>query len=136
MTVLLIDGRKQDREYWAQRLKMSSSEYVVLEADTAASGLAMCRSIEIDCVVLEVGLPDMSGYQVLLQLVPRVSSPEIAVILLSGGVSPEMAQIALTNGAQAYLIKSQCSGDDLHSAIQRAVAMVGPRKNRQPKMQG
>lgn len=72
----------------------------------------------------------MSGYQVLVNLVPSVSSPEIAVILLSSVISAEMARIAMHNGAQAYLIKSQCSGDDLHAAIQKAVALVGRRKNR------
>jgi CheY-like chemotaxis protein len=82
-TVLLIDGHKQDREYWAQRLNISSPDYVVLEADTGASGLAICKSQRVDCVVVELDLPDMSGFKVLLDLVPRFRYPEIAVIILS-----------------------------------------------------
>lgn len=38
-----------------------------------------------------------------------------------------MAKIALNNGAQAYLIKSQVSGDDLNTAIQKSVAAVAGR---------
>jgi DNA-binding NarL/FixJ family response regulator len=127
-TILFIDGHKQDREYWAQRLHISSPDYVVLEADTGASGLAICRSQRIDCVVTELDLPDLSGFQVLLDLVPRVQFPEIAVIILSRINLQSLAELARKNGALAYLVKSSVSGDDLDMTIRKALAKVGSRK--------
>jgi DNA-binding response OmpR family regulator len=82
-TILFIDGYDHDREYWVRRINISSPEYLVLEADTGAAGLSLCRSRRIDCVVAELRLPDMSGFQVLLQLVPYARCPGIAVVMLS-----------------------------------------------------
>ena len=110
ITVLLIDAHKDDREYWAQRLLISSPDYVVLEAQTGAAGLAICGSQRVDCVVLELTLPDMSGFQALTQLVPRAYDPEPAVIFLSRTTLQPVAELAMWNGAQAYLIKSHISG--------------------------
>jgi CheY-like chemotaxis protein len=121
ITVLLIDAHKDDRQYWAQRLLI----YVVLEAETGTAGLAICRSQRVDCVVLELTLPDMSGFQALTQLVPCAHYPEPAVIFLSRTTLQPMADLAMKNGAQAYLIKSHISGDDLDRAIRKALAPVG-----------
>jgi DNA-binding NarL/FixJ family response regulator len=127
-TVLLIDGHKQNREYWAQRLNISSPDYVVLEADTGASGLAICKSQRVDCVVVELDLPDMSGFKVLLTLVEDRLRPEKAVIILSRLNLQTLAELALKNGALAYLVKSRISGDDLDTAIHKALATVGPTR--------
>jgi DNA-binding NarL/FixJ family response regulator len=126
-TILLIDPHKEDRQYWAQRLSIASPDCVVLEADTGAGGLAICRSQRVDCVLVELTLPDMSGFQVLVDLVPRVRYPEIAVIVLTRLALYPMGDLALKNGAQAYLVKSHISGDVLNKAVHDAIAKV-PRK--------
>ncbi|SLM48135.1 protein of unknown function [Nitrospira japonica] len=125
-TILLIDGNKTDRTYWATRIRQDAPDYVVLEAEDGETGLSLCNSRRVDCVVLELDLPDMSGFQVLVQLVPRVRYPRIAVIVLSRLIHTSLAQLARTNGAQAYLTKSRISGDDLIGAIRKALAVVSP----------
>jgi DNA-binding NarL/FixJ family response regulator len=125
ITVLLIDSDKRDREYWAQRLTISSRDYVVLEADTGASGLAICHSQQVDCVVTELDLCDGSGFRVLLDLVPRVRYPDKAVIILSRLNLHALSELARKNGAFAYLVKSHLSGDALDEIIRKAVAVVG-----------
>jgi len=130
ITVLLIDSHKADREYWAQRLHISSPHYVVLEADTGASGLAICKSQRVDCVIVELDLSDMSGFKVLLNLVPRGPSQDIAVIILSHLNLQALADLAINNGALAYLIKSRVSGDDLNMSIRKAIDAVGADKRR------
>jgi CheY-like chemotaxis protein len=103
---------------------------VVLEAETGKAGLAICRSQLIDCVISELTLPDMSGVEVLVQLVPQPRRPEIACIFLTRLTLAPMRQLGLSNGAQAYLVKSQSSGDQLDSTIRKALASVAPtRKN-------
>ena len=78
-SLLFIDGYDHDREYWVRRINISSPEYLVLEADTGAAGLSVCQSRRIDCVVAELRLPDMSGFQVLVKLIPYARYPEMAV---------------------------------------------------------
>jgi DNA-binding NarL/FixJ family response regulator len=127
-TILLIDGHEADRDHWAQRLTDSLTDYVILEAETGAEGLAICRSQAVDCVLTELELPDMSGLGLLASLVPRAFQPDIAIIVLSRFTLPEMEKIVRRNGGQAYLVKSQLSEKDLIRAIDRAIATVGPRK--------
>ncbi len=124
-TVLLIDGNNNEREYWVHCLKQSSSKYVILEADNGETGLTVYRSQRVDCVVLELVLPDMSGFQVLFRLIPAGTSPQVAVIFLSRLKLQEFAELALENGAQAFLMKSCTSGADLDKAIQKSIAKIG-----------
>jgi DNA-binding NarL/FixJ family response regulator len=127
-TVLLIDGNLSDREYWAQRLRISSPDFIVLEADTGARGLEICNSRRVDCVVVEVELPDMSGFKVLLNAIGDFARQEKAVIVLSRLNLESFRELAMANGAFAYLMKSQASGDDLERTIRKALASVGPTR--------
>ena len=78
---------------------------------------------------MELTLSDMPGVELLVNLVPRGKRPEIPVIVLSRQLLiPELAHGVLSNGAQACLVKSRSSGDDLDKAIQHVIAAVGPRK--------
>src|SRR2546423_6523167 len=81
MSVLLIDGSKNHRAYWVDQLKRCSSDYQIIEASDGQSGLALYRSRRIDCVVLELSLPDQSGFQTLVDLVPIASRPQVPVIV-------------------------------------------------------
>src|SRR4029078_4785761 len=124
-TVLLIDSNNEDRQYYSERLKISSQGYTVLEASNAERGPAICRAERIDCVVTHLQLPDMSGFQVLIRLNPIVHrSLHTPVIALSHFILPSIIEPAKKLGAQSYLIKSHASGDDLDQAIQRAVAKM------------
>ena len=65
----------------------------------------------------------------LIQLVPRPRYAKTAVILLSNNPVPGMAVLARNNGAQAYqayMVKSDVTGDELEAAIQKAIATVRP----------
>jgi DNA-binding NarL/FixJ family response regulator len=123
-TVLIIDAFKEDREYWTQRLHITSPNYVILEADNGAAGLAVCRAHRVDCVIFELNLPDMPGFELLVKLVPLVRYPDIAVIILSRLYLPPIAELATNNGAQAFLAKSRVSGDQLSMVVHKAIATV------------
>lgn len=127
ITVLLIDPNKNDRQHWMEQLQRASPHYRVFEAGNAEEGVAIWKMQRVDCVVLELHLPDMSGFQVLIRLNPIINySLHTPVVALSHFVLPSIAEAARKLGAQSYLIKSQTSGDDLDRAIQKAIATVGP----------
>ena len=132
ITVLLIDPHEGERQYWAENLKSCSSEYAVLEAENGRAGLAICDSRPVDCVVTELTLPDISGFEVLITLVPVAQSPQIAVIVLTRQAFHPMSDVAFKNGAQAYLVKARSTSHDLDQSIRKAIAIVGPKKQRPP----
>jgi DNA-binding NarL/FixJ family response regulator len=74
--------------------------------------------------VLEIDLPDMSGFEVLAKLVPRTYRPEIAVIVLTRLPNQFLLDLAIKNGAQAALRKRLGSSDLLEQSIVKAVARV------------
>ncbi len=96
----------------------------MVEAVTGRSGLDICARQPIDCVVLEIDLPDMSGFEVLAKLVPRAYHPEIAVIVLTRLPNPFLFDVAIKNGAQAALQKTVGSGDLLAPSILKAITTV------------
>jgi len=123
-TILLIDGNHKDRDYYAQRLRISSPDYDVVQATTGRSGLDLCARQPIDCVILEIDLPDMSGFEVLAKLVPLASHPEIAVIVLTRLPNHFLLELAIKNGAQAAFLKTMTTGDILERNILYAISAV------------
>lgn len=124
-SVLLIDAHDTDRRYFATQLKERSPDYTIQEATDGGAGLTLYRSRRFDCVVLALELPDQSGYKVLVDLVPIVNRPNVAVIMLTNRLHRGLQELARTNGAYTCFVKQFMSGEDLDRAIQRAVAFVG-----------
>lgn len=123
-SVLLIDGFDADRSHFVKQLKQCSPDYQIIEAADGLTGLDVYRSRRIDCVVLEIELPDRSGFEVLKNLIPNASKPQVAVIALTQLNNPALVKLAEKNGAYVSFVKQRTSGEDLYRAIQRAVAFV------------
>ena len=123
-TVLLIDDDPRFRDYNAQRLHASPVNYDVVHAATGRSGVDICARQPIDCVVLEIDLPDISGFEVLAQLVRRPYRPEIAVIVLTRFPNQFLLELAIKNGAQAAFQKGVGSGDLLEHSIRKGISTV------------
>ena len=83
-------------------------------------------------MVLELSLPDQSGFQTLVDLVPMARRPHVAVIVLTQMTHRGVWELAKQNGAYACLAKKFTSGEDLDKAIQRAVWFVSqmPKEDR------
>ena len=122
-TVLIIDDDEEDLKYWSDTVRNFASNYTVLKAQDSKSGLAICRERTVDCVLLDLDMPE-SGFQVLFNLIPDRKRPEIAVVILTRMVHPILHQIATHNGALAYLVKQQTSAEELATVIQRAISSV------------
>ena len=131
-SVLFIDGYDSERTYYAEQLKRYSPDYQILEAADGQSGLARYRSQKIDCVVLELNLPDTSGFKVLMDLIPLAHRPNVAVVILTRVSSQPLWELAKKNGAYDCFLKKHTAHEDLDKAIQRAVALVGllPKEDR------
>lgn len=122
-TILFIDDNEEDLKYWSDSLRQSSANYTVLESSNAAAGLDMCRGRSVDCVVLDLDMPE-SGFHVLLELIPDRQRPQVAVIILTHLPHPNLFDMAKHNGAQACLLKQSTTVQDLEQSIQEALAAV------------
>ena len=122
-TIVLIEDNKEDLQYWSKTLRSAPFNYNVLEASDAQSGLELCRARAIDCVLLDLDMPE-SGFHVLLELIPNRSHPRIPVIILTHLPHPNLWEMAKHNGAQACLLKQRTSAQELHCAIQAAITSV------------
>jgi DNA-binding NarL/FixJ family response regulator len=123
-TILLVDGNTREREYYADYLHAASATYEVVQAASGGSGLDLCARQPMSCVVLEIDLPDMSGFEVLARLVPRTYHPEIAVIVLTRLSNPFLLELAIKNGALGAFDKKRVSVDILGKTIRNAITTV------------
>jgi two-component system KDP operon response regulator KdpE len=98
--VLLIEDEPEIRQF--MRVSLHASDYVVQEAATGRDGLLQCRSQPPDVVVLDLGLPDISGFDVIQQLRGWSTVP-IIIVSARGQEADKVA--ALDAGADDYLTK-------------------------------
>jgi serine phosphatase RsbU (regulator of sigma subunit) len=73
----------------------------------------------IDCVLVDLGLPDAYGLEAVRRL--REAVPEMPVVVLTGDTDEQRGIQALGAGAQDYLIKGTISGASLARAIRHSV---------------
>ena|GEM_PF-5043126 len=118
--ILFIDGNLSDREYYTQCLRISCPHFEIAHAATGQYGLSFCEREPVDCVVLEIDLPDMSGFEVLRRLIPHAQQHGIPVIMLTRLSNPQLLEAAVRNGAQAALCKGGTSAEILEKAMLKA----------------
>jgi two-component system KDP operon response regulator KdpE len=99
-TILVIDDEPQIRKFL--RISLVSQGYKVIEAATGAEGLSHAALDKPDLVVLDLGLPDMDGQDVLGELRQWSALP---VLVLSVRASEGEKVRALDAGANDYVTK-------------------------------
>jgi len=92
----------------------------LLQAHSAAEALETVRRLEdIDLVLLDLKLPDVDGFQGLLQL--RKEAPKIPILVLSGMEDARLAELARSYGALGYVTKKS-SAAEIVSAVRAVLA--------------
>jgi two-component system, OmpR family, KDP operon response regulator KdpE len=75
ITVVLVEDDKPIRRF--VRASLESEDIRVLEADTGRRGISLAASARPDLVIVDLGLPDMDGADVIMQLREWSSVPII-----------------------------------------------------------
>ncbi|TPG66213.1 response regulator [Pseudomonas arsenicoxydans] len=101
--LLIVDDNVATR--YALRRRLEQHGYTVLEAGTGGDGLALIDSEAIDALILDVNLPDMSGFDIVRKLRAEAATALLPVIHVSAA-SIQTGDIitGLDAGADAYLI--------------------------------
>lgn len=105
-TVLVIDDEIQIRRLLTRVLEEEG--YKVAVTDTGAGGVAQATTVRPDIIILDLGLPDMDGTDVLRQVRTWSSVP---VLILSVREAEETIVGALDGGADDYLTKPFRTGE-------------------------
>ncbi|MFI8393594.1 response regulator [Pseudomonas sp. NPDC078863] len=101
--LLIVDDNVATR--YALRRRLERHGYTVLEAGTGSDGLALIESEALDALILDVNLPDMSGFDIVRLLRADPGTALLPVIHVSAA-SIQTGDIitGLNAGADAYLI--------------------------------
>ena len=99
--ILVIDDDVSIRSLLSSFL--ASRGYQVFQAATGTKGVEAMADTPADLVLLDLGLPDMTGLEVLKKI--RKSFPQAVVLMLSGSQDEKSAREALRFGAYDYLTK-------------------------------
>jgi two-component system KDP operon response regulator KdpE len=100
MKILVIDDEPQIRRFL--RISLSSQGYEIIEAATGEAGLAAAALENPHLIVLDLGLPDKDGHEVLAALREFYQGP---VIVLSVRYHETEKVKALDAGANDYVVK-------------------------------
>ena len=98
--VLVIDDEAQIRRFIVAGLELHG--YSVREAETGGAGLSAAAHMQPDLIVLDIGLPDMSGIEVLRTI---RSWSNVPVIMLSIQADEDMKVHLLKSGADDFMAK-------------------------------
>ena len=98
--ILLIEDEKQIRRFL--RMTLEAEGHTVSEASNGKQGMAEADRCRPDLVILDLGLPDMDGVEVVRQLRTWTDNP---IVILSARSDEAQKVSALDIGADDYLTK-------------------------------
>ena len=104
--ILIIDDEIQIRRLL--EITLTANGYSILEASTGKEGLIMATTLSPDLIILDLGLPDADGVEILKKLREWYVKP---VIILSVRNSEDDIVKALDSGANDYLTKPFHTGE-------------------------
>lgn len=76
---------------------------IVGEAENGLEVYNLCRQTEPDIVIIDLGLPGMNGFDVIIQLIRRW--PAMKILVLTARHEEHYASRTLNNGALGYVLK-------------------------------
>lgn len=115
--ILVVDDEPQIRKLL--QINLESNDYKVVQASTGKEALTLSANHPPDLILLDIGLPDKNGHQILKELREWYNKP---IIILSVQDNETDIVSALDNGATDYLTKPFRTGELLariRSAIRR-----------------
>lgn len=131
-TILIVDDTPEDRATCRRYLQRDGEwHYRFLEAERGDRALEIHSNERPDCILLDYGLPDQSGLEVLAALADRLGDACCPVVMLTGANDVQLAVAALKAGAQDFINKDRLSPLDLQRAVHNSIERVAMRRELQ-----
>jgi DNA-binding NarL/FixJ family response regulator len=103
-TVVIVDDHAHFRASARAMLELEGYD-VVGEASDGSAGVALVEELGPELVLLDVSLPDLSGFEVARRLAPGRD-----VLLVSSRDAPDYGSRAEESGARGFVAKDRLSG--------------------------
>jgi len=113
----------EDDDFFRELIKkkLLSKDFDVLEAVDGEKGIEAMKEKKPDLVLLDLLLPNIDGFEVLLKVKADSSVSSIPIIILSNLGQQEDIERGLKLGAVDYLIKSQFDIDQIMEKIKNVL---------------
>ena len=98
--ILMIEDDPFNRDMQSRRLERKG--YQVVMAETAGRGIEMARAEAPDLILMDIGLPDMSGYEATRLIKAEPVTRSIPVIALTANAMESDRERALAAGCDDY----------------------------------
>ncbi len=115
--LLLVDDDDALAEMYAMQL--TASGFQVTTAHTGVEALRLATVVPPDLIYLDLGLPGMTGFEVLERLRTAPNTAEVPIVILTNYSEPEMIKRGQELGAQDYLVKVDTSPAVLAEAARK-----------------
>jgi len=112
LRVVIVDDHARFREQARELLQLERFT-VVGAADTGVAGLELARLLSPDFVLLDIGLPDTIGFD----LVPALHASGAAVVLTSSRALRDYGTRVQDSGAEGFINKGELTGDAIRSVL-------------------
>ena len=114
-TLVIVDDHAGFRSSARELLELDAFE-VVGEAGDGAGALAVVARLAPEVVLLDIGLPDMSGFDVATRIAGDGGSATTVVLVSSR--SPDQVSVRVRGcGAAGFIAKEQLSGAALEAVL-------------------
>lgn len=115
-TIILADDHVMMRDGIKSLINAIDGLAVIGEAGDGFELLNLLKKNSPDMVILDISMPGMRGIEAAREI--RLTTPDVAVLILSMHKREEFLSMALAAGAKGYLLKED-TGDELIEAIDR-----------------
>lgn len=113
--VLIVEDDEFLLQMYSTKLELEG--FKVLEAINGLQGLKMAQKEQPDLILLDLNLPEMSGFEVLANLKKEVNTKDIKVLILTNYSQKDDINRCLELGADDYLIKAHFVPSEVISKI-------------------
>jgi CheY-like chemotaxis protein len=120
--VLFVEDNTGARDGYVTYL--TGCDYVVMPAATGHEALTLAFSWSPDVIVLDLGLPDIDGWEVARRLKGSEQTALIPIIALTASDLPHERVSAMRAGCDRHVAKP-CTPANLVAEIKRAIAHLG-----------
>ena len=117
--ILLVDDEPDHVEMY--QFALEHAGFAVDEALTGAAASSQARTAPPDVIVLDVRLPDMTGWDVCDTLKSDPQTAQIPIIILTAAASTTLGEQAAQHRCAAHLVKP-CYPEDLMQTVRQILA--------------
>jgi CheY-like chemotaxis protein len=125
-TVLMVDDNRDLLDIFRDLLT-DVGHYRVATATNGVQALEKCMEVSPDCMVIDVKMPGLDGYQLVRALRGDPATEQIPLIILSAMAQDRDKFVGMLSGVDRYLIKP-VTPLELIAVIQEVIAVDAPAR--------